>query len=122
MSLNYSKTIIAGHVGRDPEWKEVGNGLCSFSVAVSDSWKDKDGEWQTATDWYNITIWGESGKYYVDKIKKGDNVLVIGRQKSREHDGKTYWSLTPEIGGLKIVPRKDAPKAAKVAEDTELPF
>jgi len=122
--MNYSKTVIVGRVGKDPEWREVGNGLCTFGVAVNKSWKDNEGEWQEKTSWFDVSLWGKSGQYMMDKVHKGDTVLVSGEMESRKtDDGKVYWSLTPEFSGVKVLtPKKSAPKAAVVDDDDSLPF
>lgn len=127
MANNFSKTIIEGRVGRDPEWKDVGNGLCRFSVACSESWKNASDEWVEETVWYNVALWGKSGQYMMEKIHKGDRVLVSGRMKTNEHEGKTYWTLSPEMGGVTVLERKEGAASSKPAEpknddDDELPF
>jgi single stranded DNA-binding protein len=123
--MNVNKLIIVGRIGRDPEMKEVGNGLCTFSVAVSERYKDREGEWQEKTDWFTVNIWGEHGKRMMGKLHKGMLVYVEGKYNSRKHEDKVYWTLTPDFGGLTILEKRsdkgnDQP-AASVADDG-LPF
>ena len=116
-----SKQIIniLGHAGRDAEFKDVGNGLTTFSVAVSDDYKDKSGEWVKNTNWYTVNIWGDTGARFVGKILKGDKVDVTGKPNARAYMGKdgepraelVITAFSREVLHLE----KQEPKAATVA-------
>ena len=57
MSIN--KVILVGNLGQDPEIRSTQDGreIASFSVATSDSWKDKNtGEKKDKTEWHRIVI------------------------------------------------------------------
>ena len=62
MSVN--KVILLGRLGQDPELKTIPTGqvVCNFSVATSDSWKDKSGQKQERTEWHSIVVWGKLGE------------------------------------------------------------
>ena len=127
--MNFNKIIIAGRLTRDPEWKDVGNGLCRFSVAVGRSWKDKNsGEWQERTSYFDVALWGKSGQYQMDKLFKGAQVIVSGEMESSKKDDKVYWTITPEFGGVKILNPKSRGAEVGVAkpvvedDDGDLPF
>jgi len=50
---------LIGRLGKDPEIKTGENyTLATFSLATSESYKDKSGEWQEQTEWHNIKAWG----------------------------------------------------------------
>ena len=132
----YAKTTIVGTLSRDPEWKEVGTGLCKLSLPVTESWKDKGGEWQEETTWYDVDVWGESGKWVMDRgIKKGDLIRVEGKMSQRKRDdGNVFWSLKPDFRGVSLiaslengdsgeyVPRPAATVADNDDDDDGLPF
>lgn len=84
----YSKTIIVGNLGRDPEMKYLNDGtaVTSFSVAVDTGW----GERRT-TVWYRVTAWGKLGETCNQYLSKGRKVLVAGELKG-----------DPETGGPRI--------------------
>lgn len=87
--MAYSQTIISGTVGRDMEMKESQGGMVygKFSVAVSRG-KDK------ATDWYEVTAFGNTAVWNEEKVLKGAKVWVVGRMQANKVEGKgTYWGL-----------------------------
>ena len=54
-----NKVILIGHLGKDPEVRNFPNGgqVASFSVATSETWKDKQsGERKEKTEWHNVSI------------------------------------------------------------------
>ena len=53
-----NKVILVGNLGRDPEVRFMPNGeaVCNFSIATTDSWKDKSGQKQERTEWHNIVM------------------------------------------------------------------
>lgn len=87
-SLN--KVELIGRLGKDPEVRNLQNGqVANFSVATSETWKDRDGERQERTEWHNITVWNEKTIEFVDKyLKKGDMVRLEGKIQSRKYDDK----------------------------------
>src|ERR1039458_6756297 len=54
-----NKVILVGNLGKDPEIKFTPQGtqVAKFSVATSEKFKGKDGQWQERTEWHNITLW-----------------------------------------------------------------
>lgn len=79
-----NNVTLVGRIGKDPETKtfEDGNVKVSFSLATSEKYKDKAGEWKDATEWHNIVLFRET------KMRKGDLVEVIGKIKTRSWDNK----------------------------------
>lgn len=93
-SLN--KVMLIGRLGKDPEYKTFGsgNGVCNFSVATSESYKDKTtGEKKETTYWHNISIWGSLADVATKYLKKGDQVYLEGKltNRSYEKDGQTRY-------------------------------
>jgi single-strand DNA-binding protein len=96
MSGHCTITIV-GNLGRDPERKNIGDGLARFSVAVGRSHKDKrSDEWIEETDWFDVSAWGAKADYAMDNLTKGSPVTVVGRMKSRKHEGVTYWEIVAQ--------------------------
>lgn len=83
-----NKAIIMGNVGQEP--RAVGQG-CSFSVATSDTWKDRQtGERKERTEWHSVTIWNPNlAQIALTYVKKGSKVYVEGALQTRqfEQDG-----------------------------------
>jgi single-strand DNA-binding protein len=81
--LGVNKAVLVGHVGKDPELKNLGNGKTkvSFSVATSESWKDKNsGDRKERTAWHQIVIFDETLVRVAEhQVKKGSKVYVEGK-------------------------------------------
>lgn len=88
MSLN--KVIILGRLGKDPEIKTLPSGstVSNFSLAVSESWKDKDGQKQERTEWVSGVVFGKQAENLTKYCRKGDQIMMIGRLQTREWEGK----------------------------------
>lgn len=77
-----NKVILMGNVGRSPHifLTQEGREIANFSLATTVAWKDKEGEWQSATDWHQITVFrGSTVRWVKDLVKKGDTVYVEGK-------------------------------------------
>lgn len=76
----FSKTIVVGHLGRDPELRYTSGGqpVCSFAVATTRTWTDQSGEHQEKTTWFRVTAWGKLGELCNQYLAKGRLVLVEG--------------------------------------------
>lgn len=89
-SLNRAEII--GHLGKDPEIRTFQNGgrCASFSVATSQSWKDKSsGEKKTVTQWHNIAIFNEHDVNFIEKYaKKGTLIRIVGQIETRKYTDK----------------------------------
>ena len=62
MAGSVNKVILVGNVGQDPEVRQFQNGgqVCSFSIATSENWKDKNtGERREKTEWHRISVFNE---------------------------------------------------------------
>ena len=89
MAGSVNKVILVGNLGRDPEVRRTGAGdpIVSFSVATSDSWRDKaTGERKERTEWHNVVIFNENlGKIAEQYCKKGTKVYLEGQLQTREY-------------------------------------
>ena len=88
---SFSKAMIIGNLGRDPEMRYTPNGraVTEFSVAVNQSTKNQQtGEWVEATDWFRVTVWGDRAERTADQLRKGNRVFVEGRFRTREFEGR----------------------------------
>ncbi|NOR87289.1 MAG: single-stranded DNA-binding protein [Bacteroidales bacterium] len=98
-----NKVILVGNLGKDPEVMTYDNGVkrAAFTLATTESYKDKEGNWQDQTEWHNIVLW----RYLADKnLIKGDKIYLEGKIRSRSWEGddgqKRYIT---EIQGDKVL-------------------
>lgn len=87
MSVN--KVILIGNVGKDPEIRHLDSNVsvASFSLATSEVYNNKAGERVTQTEWHNIVCWRNLATLAEKFIKKGSQVYIEGRIRSRSYDG-----------------------------------
>jgi len=87
MAGSLNKVLLIGNVGRDPEVRLTasGNTIVSFSVATSESWKDKaSGERKERTEWHNVVIFNEQLTNVAEAyVKKGSKVYLEGQLQTR---------------------------------------
>lgn len=90
-SRGVNKVIIVGNLGGDPEVRYMpnGNAVAGFSVATSESWKDKhSGEQREDTEWHKIVIYGRLAEIAGEYLRKGAKVYLEGRLKTRKWQGQ----------------------------------
>ncbi|MGB3269899.1 MAG: single-stranded DNA-binding protein [Rhodanobacter sp.] len=91
MARGVNKVILIGNLGSDPEVRSTGGGttVCSFSLATSESWTDKQsGEKQERTEWHRIKIFGRLGEIAGEYLKKGRQVYIEGSIRTDKFTGK----------------------------------
>ncbi len=83
-----NKVILVGNLGKDPESRTFANGgkVVSFSLATSESWKDRNsGERKEKTEWHNISIFNEGLAGVAERfLRKGSKVYVEGQLETRK--------------------------------------
>ena len=92
MSGSVNKVVLIGNLGKDPEIRSFQNGgrVASFSLATSESWKDKStGEKKERTEWNRISVLNDKLVEIVEKyIKKGSKLYVEGSLETRKWTNK----------------------------------
>ena len=88
MAGSLNKVMLIGNLGKDPEKRSFQNGgsVVNFSVACSESWKDKQtGERKTKTEWVNVAIFNDNlCGIAMQYLKKGSKVYVEGKLQTRK--------------------------------------
>lgn len=97
-----NKVILVGNLGKDPEVRYLENGavVANFPIATSESYKDRTtGERKEQTEWHNIVLWRGLAEVAEKYLKKGNQVYIEGKLRTRswEKDGVTRY--TTEVVG-----------------------
>ena len=91
MAGSVNKVILIGNLGRDPEirFAQNGNKIANFSIATSDTWRDKTtGERKEKTEWHRIVVFSEGLATITEKfLKKGSKVYIEGALQTRKWTG-----------------------------------
>lgn len=90
MAKGFNKVILMGNLTRDVEMRSTASGqsVANFSLAVSRSWKNQQGETQEQTSFINCVAWGKPGEIIAQYVKKGNPLLVSGRLDQRSYEDK----------------------------------
>ena len=90
MAGGLNKVMIIGNLGKDPEMRFTpsGQSVTNFTVAVSRSWKNSDGQPQEETEWFNIDAWGRLAELTNEYLSKGRKVYVEGRLRTESWEDK----------------------------------
>ena len=133
-----NKALILGFLGRDPETRHMPNGdaVTNFSVATSETWKDKSGEKKERTEWHRISAFGKLAEICGKFLVKGSQCWIEGRIQTREwqdKDGNKKYTteiIASEVkflgGGKKEENRHEAPPTrgdyTPGGDDPDIPF
>lgn len=97
-----NKVILVGRLGKDPEVRhlETGVAVASFSVATSESYKDRNsGERKEITEWHNVVLWRGLAEVAEKYLHKGDMVYIEGKLRTRSWEKEGVTRYTTEVVG-----------------------
>jgi len=106
MAGSVNKVILVGNLGRDPEVRQsqAGAKIVNFSIATSESWKDKNtGERREKTEWHRVVIFSEGLANIAEQyLRKGSKVYIEGSLQTREYekDGIKRYSTEVVLQGF----------------------
>ena len=88
MSVN--KVILVGNVGADPEVRyiESNTPVCNLRIATSESYKNRNGEKVTTTEWHTVVLWRGLAEIAEKYVKKGMQLYIEGKIRTRSWDDK----------------------------------
>jgi single-strand DNA-binding protein len=103
-----NKAIILGRLGKDPEIRQMpnGNSVCNFSIATSETWKDKNtGDKRERTDWHNCVSFGKQGEIIAQYVKKGDQIYIEGKLQTDEYEkeGQKHYSTKINVSSFSFI-------------------
>jgi single-strand DNA-binding protein len=83
--------MLIGNVGRDPEVRyldgQSGNAkVATFTLATTERYRDRNGETRENTEWHNIVAWRSTADVVERFVKKGTQVYIEGRIRTRSWD------------------------------------
>lgn len=85
-----NKVILVGNLGKDPEvrYLEGGTPVANFTLATSESYKDKSGNRIEQTEWHNVVVWRGLAEIAEKYLRKGSMVYVEGKLRTRPWEDK----------------------------------
>ena len=110
-----NKVILVGRLGKDPEVRNLENGVnvANFSMATSESYKDKTtGDRKEVTEWHNIVLWRGLADIAAKYLHKGDLVYIEGKLRTRSWEKEGVTRYTTEIVGDNMTMLSPKPSGA----------
>ena len=88
--LTMNRATLVGHIGRDPEIRDLPNGgkAATFPLATAERWTDREGKPVETTDWHRVVVYGASVEIVRTMLRKGDPVMVEGKIATRKYSDR----------------------------------
>ena len=121
-----NRVQLIGYLGKDPESKftPTGRKVTQFSVAISNRWRNKEGEPKEYTEWVNIEAWGRLGDICNEYLKKGSLVFVEGRLKTDRYEDKgenRYFTKVVALS-MQMLDRKPSEEPVLTVEEETIEY
>ncbi len=111
MAISMNKVILIGNVGQDPDVRTIPSGakVCKISVATSENYKGKNGEWVESTEWHRVVLWDYLAERAEKYVKRGSKVCIEGKNKTTkyEKDGVTHYTTEVQARDLILLDPKN---------------
>lgn len=109
--MSFNKVILIGNVGKDPEVRhlETGIAVASFTLATTERYKNRNGELQDQTEWHNIVCWRNLAELSEKYIKKGAQIFVEGKIRTRswaDQTGAKRYTTEIVADNIRLLDRK----------------
>ncbi|MFO1361235.1 MAG: single-stranded DNA-binding protein [Burkholderiales bacterium] len=120
-----NKVILVGNLGADPETRYMpsGDAITNIRVATTDRWKDKaSGEMKEATEWHRIAFFGRLAEIAGQYLKKGSQVYVEGRIRTRkwqDKEGQDRYSTEIVADSMQLLGKREGMGDAAPREGRE---
>jgi single-strand DNA-binding protein len=120
-----NKVILIGRLGKDPESRTFENNQkkVSFSLATSETYKDKDGVKKEMTEWHNIICWRNLADIAEQYLRKGKLIYLEGKIKTRswEENGAKRYITEIEASNFIMLDAKqiETEERVNISEPTE---
>ncbi len=116
-----NKVTLIGHLGKDPEIRHFENtrSVVNFTLATSESYRDKEGNKVENTEWHNISSWSSGLNDVMMKyLHKGSPVYVEGKLRTRQYQDKenvTRYITEIVVDEMRLLGAKPATVTAEAA-------
>ncbi len=140
-----NRVTLIGNLGKDPEVRTLDSGtkVAQFPLATNENYQDREGNWQTKTEWHSIVLWRNYAERAEKFLKKGMLLYLEGKityRKYTDQEGKdryiteivgsTYRMLDRRDGDSSVPPPPEPPSTKQEnptttvedMEDDDLPF
>lgn len=126
MSKNINTVVIAGRTTKDPEIKVTpsGTAVLSLSLAVNDTKKNAQDEWEETVDFFDCKVFGKRAESLAQYITKGSKLTINGRlhqNRWQAQDGTNRSSVSIIVQDIELPPRTQPQGTGEGYEDYAQP-
>ncbi|KAF5035047.1 Single-stranded DNA-binding protein [anaerobic digester metagenome] len=125
MARGVNKAILIGNLGRDPEIQNFDKGVkkASFSLATTETYRNREGQEMEQTEWHNIILWRGLAEIAEKFLRKGSQVYIEGRIRNRsyEKDGQKRYITEIEGDTLNLLGSRQSSDSAPYPENHPAP-
>ncbi|MDX9746000.1 MAG: single-stranded DNA-binding protein [Syntrophales bacterium] len=121
-----NKVILIGRLGADPEVRYTPDGtmVVNFRMATDESFKNRQGEKVTRTEWHRIVVFGRLAEICGNYLSKGRLVFIEGRLQTStwdDKDGNKRWTTEIIAANMQMLESKGQGRGQDVAMDEPVP-
>lgn len=124
-----NKVILIGNAGKDPEYKTLQDGtpVAKLTIATTETFRLKNGETQSRTDWHSIILWRALATLAHQYIHKGSLLYIEGKLSNRlfeDKEGQKRYVTEVVADQLILLDKKEKDKEKSIENITDgpLPF
>jgi single-strand DNA-binding protein len=129
MSNVKNSVQLIGHMGINPEVKTLENGtkVVRLSVATTERYKNKKGDWADETTWHNIVVWEALAERAEKQLHKGALVLIEGKLTNRtwtDNNGQKHYVYEVRATNFLLLDKKEVQQSNRVSfvQEEGVPF
>jgi single-strand DNA-binding protein len=122
-----NKVILIGNAGKDPEYNTLqdGTAVAKLTLATTESYRLKNGETQSRTDWHTIIVWRGLATFANQYLRKGSLIYVEGKLRSRQYedkDGKKRYVTEIVAEQVVLLDKKTTATETNIEDTSEEPL
>jgi single-strand DNA-binding protein len=111
MANDLNQCNFIGRLGNDAEirFTQSGEAVANISIAVGESWKDKQGQKQESTEWVRGVAFGKLAEIFRDYTRKGSKIFVTAKCKTRKwqnQQGQDQYTTEFVINNMQMLDSK----------------
>ena len=114
-----NRVILMGNITRKPEIRKTPSGasVCNFSIAVSEKYKDKQGQWVDKAEFINCVAWNRTAEVIEQYLDKGSKILVEGKMSTSSYDknGEKRYKTEVIVSNMQMLGGKSDNQATQQA-------
>jgi single-strand DNA-binding protein len=101
-----NRVMLIGNLGKDPDiqYLEGNIGVAKFSLATTETFKDRTGKLISQTEWHTVVLWRGLAELAQKYLHKGSLVYIEGRLRTRSWEDKEgHKKFATEVVGDNLI-------------------